>query len=448
MKRFIPSLILLFQISFCAFAQVNSNGFAPSLIKRSNWDTTSNSWIENKAEHNSYLNKKLKQTIITNFSATDSFAKIAYDYAINNEESKTWTTYYKLNDSTKLWEHDYRFIYGITKWKDLKIELYQTPSDTGWVNLEGTEKFYVYNGNKILEVQSNYLDASGTVPVRKEQSSYDVNGRIIARNKFEYNNNTWELKGIDSMFYKTVNSKINLSEIINYQVNGNIASKYMKLDSISWQNFSDTTKYEDLKQTKYIESYFTNNNWEKRIRYTVALLDSWGSSITTYEYFNGTNWIGTRKYTSLYDSNYNQTDLITEDFQNGNWVHNTSIKSTYTYDANGNMSLCIKAEKLGSNTSYVNKTKTEYLNYSNLNVGFQYAKKSKNISVYPNPSEGVFKLAIENPVQVELFDLDGRVRLKQQLSSGTLDLTSFEKGIYILKVIDTDGVRICKLKIN
>ncbi len=86
----------------------------------------------------------------------------------------------------------------------------------------------------------------------------------------------------------------------------------------------------------------------------------------------------------------------------------------------------------------------DFFNRFTLNgpVGLNEIEKSENdMKVFPNPSEGNFKLRIDNfefekQLSVIVFDLSGRKILEQNVSSPSteLNLTANENGIYFLKM--------------
>jgi hypothetical protein len=62
------------------------------------------------------------------------------------------------------------------------------------------------------------------------------------------------------------------------------------------------------------------------------------------------------------------------------------------------------------------------------------------ISVFPNPSEGVFTITLASNLAknatAEIFTMDGKIALRQTIwnKSGTIDMADYAKGIYILKI--------------
>ena len=62
--------------------------------------------------------------------------------------------------------------------------------------------------------------------------------------------------------------------------------------------------------------------------------------------------------------------------------------------------------------------------------------QNKSLKIYPNPVNEnwvTIKSAIEGDKEVTLFDLNGRIILKKTMSSDTLDLSSVNKGIYLIQ---------------
>ncbi|RWW92297.1 T9SS type A sorting domain-containing protein [Flavobacterium cerinum] len=67
--------------------------------------------------------------------------------------------------------------------------------------------------------------------------------------------------------------------------------------------------------------------------------------------------------------------------------------------------------------------------------------KQELVTVYPNPSAGIFTVTISASAQYSLYDVVGHLVKTGGLTSGdnTIDLTGTANGIYILKVIDAGG---------
>ncbi len=63
------------------------------------------------------------------------------------------------------------------------------------------------------------------------------------------------------------------------------------------------------------------------------------------------------------------------------------------------------------------------------------------VTIYPNPSTGIFNIVSQQNVSVEIYDLLGKLVYNQSLVSGTnnIDISNFNAGVYLLKVTDANG---------
>ena len=61
-----------------------------------------------------------------------------------------------------------------------------------------------------------------------------------------------------------------------------------------------------------------------------------------------------------------------------------------------------------------------------------------DVRVYPNPTIGILHIESESEIQIFLYDLSGKLKIKtsQPLGSGQIDLSDFPAGIYVLEVSD------------
>ncbi len=97
---------------------------------------------------------------------------------------------------------------------------------------------------------------------------------------------------------------------------------------------------------------------------------------------------------------------------------------------------------------YNGSASTKYLCLSNLTIkgrvstvssSIETVKNKRNLQIYPNPSNGLFKLS--NPFEgksfVEIYDLTGILLCKSELNSeyATVDLNGYTNGMYLLKII-------------
>ncbi len=62
-----------------------------------------------------------------------------------------------------------------------------------------------------------------------------------------------------------------------------------------------------------------------------------------------------------------------------------------------------------------------------------------NVSIFPNPSTGIFQVNTHGESRVEVYSLQGEILLQQNFVDSTkLDLTTYQKGMYFVVL---NGVR-------
>jgi hypothetical protein len=87
------------------------------------------------------------------------------------------------------------------------------------------------------------------------------------------------------------------------------------------------------------------------------------------------------------------------------------------------------------NSSRSNRT-TSAMFPSDPGVGFQ--ESSLDVSIYPNPSNGVFRIKTNGITNYSLrvYDISGRLLINDQVNgfNHILDLNSFESGSYVIKI--------------
>ena len=86
---------------------------------------------------------------------------------------------------------------------------------------------------------------------------------------------------------------------------------------------------------------------------------------------------------------------------------------------------------------------------------FESASKNEQIQLYPMPLNGAEELHIiclgqSTIEQVELYDLSGKIIMMQPSMGNklTMQLSQFDKGIYLLKIIGSDFVSVKKITIE
>lgn len=67
--------------------------------------------------------------------------------------------------------------------------------------------------------------------------------------------------------------------------------------------------------------------------------------------------------------------------------------------------------------------------------------EQEKINIYPNPSNGIFNIENDNITKIEIFDLVGKLILKQENEFGvsSFDLNQYPAGIYLIKILNKNN---------
>ena len=97
------------------------------------------------------------------------------------------------------------------------------------------------------------------------------------------------------------------------------------------------------------------------------------------------------------------------------------------------------------------QTNNSKTTFQKLTSGLNEKMIDQSISVFPNPSNGVFNIRTENQMkQLEVFDASGRLLIIKigKDNSSKIDITNQEQGIYFLKITTNQGVKVIEVGKN
>jgi len=113
---------------------------------------------------------------------------------------------------------------------------------------------------------------------------------------------------------------------------------------------------------------------------------------------------------------------------------------TFDYDAAGN---CILKYKTVTLVSHIKSGGSG--NNSSDSIQQQPQKEmigEREVSIYPNPTQGALKIEIkgtpiESPIYFYISDINGRILAQKESPDAlyTYDMTSYPKGVYLLRVV-------------
>ncbi len=163
----------------------------------------------------------------------------------------------------------------------------------------------------------------------------------------------------------------------------------------------------------------------------------------------------------VYASYVSGTPPYTYSWSWGDGTNDNAAYPSHTYSVAGTYSICVTVtdangcsstycqndavSRLGNNNAYSSMV---YVNvFNGLSSISQYSNLNTNISVYPNPNNGVFNLSIsqlenEKTNSIEVYNLIGECVHRQIIASADclIDLSSLQNGIYNLSIISNEGV--------
>ena len=139
------------------------------------------------------------------------------------------------------------------------------------------------------------------------------------------------------------------------------------------------------------------------------------------------------------------TVLATAPDQTGLFTPNNSVQwRTDTLDLTGYVGSEVSI-KFVNITGYGNSLYIDNINYKESSVGLNDANEfTTSVDIFPNPGKGVYTLNVQSPFNetatIKVFDLKGseiknnQVLLTGGLSTFKVDISNYEKGIYILEI--------------
>ncbi|MFC4738544.1 T9SS type A sorting domain-containing protein [Flavobacterium ponti] len=215
-----------------------------------------------------------------------------------------------------------------------------------------------------------------------------------------------------------------------------------------------TGNYPDgVKSYLVSQCYNLSNITNPQIQFTMKhhLEENWDILYVEYSTNFGQNWtlLG-EQGPNWYNSNRtNATSGSANDCQNcpgGQWTGNNTNLNTYFYPLNALSSQQNVIFRIVFHSDEaVNQLGVNIDDFVITGVLSNTNFELNNVSVYPNPSTGLFNISLGDiePSSIEVYDLTGKVILSiKDISISnyetTLDLTSASQGIYFIKINDNN----------
>src|ERR1035437_1091503 len=204
----------------------------------------------------------------------------------------------------------------------------------------------------------------------------------------------------------------------------------------------------------------------------VGYEDNGNGSKATVKKFDGSNWVpvgvsgfspGVAEYTSLAIDNNNKLYLAFEDYANNkrasvmsfdgnNWStvgtagfsDSVAQYTTIAIDKNKGI-LYVAYEDLYDGTTNYPKYNATVMKFETTTAGINETKNNSSLTVYPNPSDGVFQVnyfsSEKSKLQLNIVDAKGKIVFAETISQSQgefkkdIDLGRKAKGIYFIELL-------------
>ena len=215
-------------------------------------------------------------------------------------------------------------------------------------------------------------------------------------------------------------------------------------------HFQDPPDAWEIARHEYVNSIQHNRNpfidsiyWVNKIDFsTMSIISSAIPGITLTSPVGGENWKSNHTYNITWASA--NVDSVKIDLMINDTLY--AVLSQSTLSSAGSFNWMINPISLATTKAKIRitdkKTTTNAVsaNYFNITstTGIDALSIAKNISIYPNPSQGTISINIEMPikgnVEVNVFDMAGRSINSFETSNNTTLLSLDNKGVYIIQL--------------
>lgn len=405
-------------------------------------------------------------TLVTDVRVTDNDTTYRYVYLYSDGQKVLETKYYKLGTE---WvrQNQTEWVYDAGL---CTTQIERIFRNNNWLRTFQIDYSFV-NGNLITETQQLVVGNTVT-PLQK--TAYEYSGtKLLDRKEYSYKNNNWSPAFFQSFHYNsslidTVFSTVYHADTIsnqtkfqnNYYNNGLIkeqlqltkkADKWMNQKLVNWF-YRDTTT--DILSVRTRQWDSTVVKWVNLQKTDYEYNSSAKLQSETNQYWKEMYWVSDQKYLYSYDENGQLAKKTMQIPLYHKWRSLTSI--TYTDFTQSNPSLMESRYEFWGGTkddpvstyipfvlndeTVIRKAKTIELVYADADTTqsvHNITDDTHLISVYPNPSDGIFYFNVQNygVSSWSIADLSGRI-VKQSaiaISSGVIDISELPDGVYMLR---------------
>lgn len=390
------------------------------------------SWIKFKKESYSYNDHNdLTCYLVTQFNGSKWINVTKNTFTFDNHYNKLKETYQDGADTQ--WVNNYQYIYEYDANNNRLNETYELGNDSVWTAIAKWNYVYDNRHNRLSEHYLNWDFGSGTfVNAAMFLYQYDSNDNMLQQISQNWENDAW----LNSI--KTTNT---------YSESGKKVIEFVErwnTDITNWENRLRTTFVYDSKQnnTSTLTQEFLDDKWTNVTNFTYTY--SGKHKIESIEQIWKNNaWLNFQKLTYTYNANGDQTLELSQRWNSVNkWYNAYYIRNIFdqnfvrTDETYKSWNIVIDKEHNDKFAPFITGDSIHYYVHS---ITTEQAEASPSVSehfvIYPNPSNGTFRVDMENPSalrNLEIYDSTGKLILKQQ--SNQVNIPGSVPGIYYIKL--------------
>jgi len=189
-------------------------------------------------------------------------------------------------------------------------------------------------------------------------------------------------------------------------------------DSISWKSWNGIN---NSQVSSNIGKVWNVSAWKDSVK-SFYTYDANGGSIEIDQTLNNDKWVNYSRESQSMDNFGNSTGSTNDTFNGSAWVQTYGEQINYNYDVNNNITQEI--DQYYSGSSYVNSNRFVYSAFSTYAGINGVGKSNVQLNVYPNPATETLHLqeninTSEN-ISISICNLQGQVLLVEQINSNDL----------------------------
>ena len=332
------------------------------------------------------------------------------------------------------WENDQKGIYTYDAANNLLTESVAYWEGDAWINAMQIIYTYDANNNKASYLHQNW-NGTDWENYWQETYTYDVNNNMTGSLHQDWIDNQWVDNGQNTYVYDNEDKLISsVIQVDNDAELVNLETKYFydaenRLVSDSTHTWGNSWDY------KYLGTYSYDANGN---------LINWLS-----QSINGDSRENSSRTLFTYDAANNQTSALRQDWKDNSWV-NLDFERHAFNDYNFLTSDAYKYWN-SSGTEVMDGDSSTYY-YHDAVTGINGIENTRdNICIYPNPGNGKFTITTDSNIQsIVIFNINGKLIYSDSgfIYQKEIDLSGYDKGVYLVKIQTGKGIESKKLLIR